>query len=181
MRWFSKNKEVSVKVPDSAQVSVLFVCMGNICRSPTAEGVFRRHVQDAGLAEKIFVDSAGTHAYHVGNPADHRAAAAAVRRGYTLSGIKARKVSADDFSRFDLVLAMDEDNLSNLHEVATAEHRAKVQLFLRFGSKGLDEVPDPYYGGAGGFEHVLDLVEDASNGLLAELQKRIGGVRSSET
>ena len=148
---------------------VLFVCMGNICRSPTAEGVFRHYVEKAGLADRIDVDSAGTHAYHVGEPPDRRAVAAAERRGIALSGIHARRVSDEDFERFDLVVAMDEDNQQRLLDQAPAEHRAKVSLFLSYADCDEIEVPDPYYGGGAGFERVLDLVEEASRGLLKTL------------
>lgn len=151
------------------KISVLFVCMGNICRSPTAEGVFRYHVEGAGLAEHIDIDSAGTHAYHVGEPADRRARAAAERRGMSLDGIRARRVKSDDFERFDHILAMDEDNLARLADEAPAEHRHKLRLFLEFAKNGEREVPDPYYGGAAGFERVLDLVDEASRGLLETL------------
>ena len=143
--------------------------MGNICRSPTAEGVFRYHVEGAGLAEHIEIDSAGTHAYHVGEPADHRARAAAERRGMSLEGIRARRVSSQDFERFDYILAMDEDNLARLEDEAPQEHRHKLRLFLEFAQTGEREVPDPYYGGAAGFERVLDLVDEASRGLLEAL------------
>jgi len=153
------------------KTSVLFVCMGNICRSPTAEGVFRHHVVEAGLIEHIEIDSAGTHAYHVGEPADRRACAAAERRGMSLEGIRARRVSLDDFERFDHILAMDEDNLARLHDEAPEEHRHKLRLFLEFADMEEREVPDPYYGGAAGFERVLDLVEDASRGLLETLAR----------
>lgn len=157
-------------MPESKErTSVLFVCMGNICRSPTAEGVFRYHVEAAGLAEHIDIDSAGTHAYHVGEPADQRARAAAERRGMSLDGIRARRVSSVDFERFDYILAMDEDNLARLEVEAPAEHRHKLRLFLEYSKTGEREVPDPYYGGAAGFERVLDLVDDASRGLLATL------------
>ena len=149
--------------------SVLFVCMGNICRSPTAEGVFRHFVNEAGLADQIETDSAGTHAYHVGEPPDRRASAAAERRGVSLAEIRARRVSDDDFERFDYILAMDEDNQARLLEQAPPEHRAKVALFLSYASVSETEVPDPYYGGGAGFEHVLDLVEEASRGLLETL------------
>ena len=152
-----------------SKTSVLFVCMGNICRSPTAEGVFRFHVEGAGLAEHIEIDSAGTHAYHVGEPADQRARAAAQKRGMSLEGIRARRVSSDDFERFDYILAMDEDNLARLEDEAPPEHRHKLRLFLEFAETGEREVPDPYYGGAAGFERVLDLVEAASRGLLETL------------
>ena len=150
--------------------SVLFVCMGNICRSPTAEGVFRQFVQDAGLADRIKTDSAGTHAYHSNEPADRRAQAAAERRGYSLADIRARPVEVDDFDRFDYVVAMDADNLEVLKERAADEQHVKIRLFLEFSSVTETEVPDPYYGGSAGFERVLDLVEEASRGLLETLQ-----------
>jgi protein-tyrosine phosphatase len=150
-------------------VSVLFVCMGNIFRSPTAEGVFRHFVNEAGLAETIEVDSAGTHAYHVGEPPDRRASAAAERRGVSLTDIKARRVADSDFERFDYIIAMDEDNQARLIDQAPDEYRNKVQLFLSYASVSETEVPDPYYGGAAGFERVLDLVEEASRGLLETL------------
>ena len=140
--------------------------MGNICRSPTAEGVFRHFVTGAGFADQIEADSAGTHAYHVGEPPDRRATAAAERRGVSLAGIRARRVSDDDFERFDYIIAMDQDNQMHLLDQAPDEHRSKVQLFLSFSSEDESEVPDPYYGGSAGFERVLDLVESASRGLL---------------
>jgi low molecular weight protein-tyrosine phosphatase len=154
------------------KTSVLFVCMGNICRSPTAEGVFRHHVNEAGLADLIEADSAGTHAYHVGDPPDRRATAAAERRGVSLAGISARRVCSDDFERFHYIIAMDEDNLMLLLDQAPEEHRSKVRLFLSFSSEEESEVPDPYYGGAAGFERVLDLVESASRGLLEVCVKK---------
>jgi protein-tyrosine phosphatase len=154
------------------KVSVLFVCMGNICRSPTAEGVFRHYVAQAGLDEFFEIDSAGTHAYHVGEPPDRRAQQAAARRGFSLTDIRARRVAPEDFEHFHHIIAMDEDNLVMLHEQADAAHRAKIRLFLEFGSGPETEVPDPYYGGATGFERVLDLVEDASRGLLETLRLR---------
>lgn len=154
------------------KTSILFVCMGNICRSPTAEGVFRHHVAEAGLSERIVVDSAGTHAYHVGSPPDRRAHAAAERRGISLVDIRARRVSDEDFERFDYIIAMDEDNVAHLKDEAPAQYHSKVRLFLEFSSSGQREVPDPYYGGAAGFERVLDLVEDASRGLLETLSRK---------
>jgi protein-tyrosine phosphatase len=147
--------------------------MGNICRSPTAEGVFRKVVSDAELDAAIQIDSAGTHAYHVNEPPDRRACAAAERRGFTLDNIRARRVSVEDFEHFDYILAMDEDNLLILQENAPEHYRGKVNLFLEFA--GMDrplEVPDPYYGGASGFERVLDLVEEASRGLLETLKRQ---------
>ena len=154
------------------QISVLFVCMGNICRSPTAEGVFRHFVQEAGLADRIKIDSAGTHAYHTGEPADRRASAAAERRGYSLADIRARRVQAEDFENFNYIVAMDRLNHVTLIDRADAEHHDKIRLFLEFSSAEEDEVPDPYYGGAAGFDRVLDLVEEASRGLLEALSDR---------
>ncbi len=146
--------------------------MGNICRSPTAEGVFRHMLKEAALAERILVDSAGTHAYHVGEPPDRRAQAAAERRGVSLAGISARRVREEDFEAFDLLLAMDRDNLSLLVQQAEPAHHDKIQLFMDYAAARESEVPDPYYGGATGFERVLDLVEDASRGLLRALRSR---------
>ena len=154
-----------------AKVSILFVCMGNICRSPTAEGVFRHHVTEAGLTERIIVDSAGTHAYHVGEAPDRRARAAAERRGILLDDIRAGRVRGDDFASFDHILAMDRDNLAILRDQADPAEHAKIRLFLDFSGAREIEVPDPYYGGAAGFERVLDLVEDASRGLLEMLRR----------
>lgn len=151
--------------------SVLFVCMGNICRSPTAEGVFRHHVMEAGLADRILVDSAGTHAYHVGEPPDRRATAAAERRGISLGGISARRVADEDFARYDHIIAMDELNLVTLIDRAPQEHHEKIRLFLSYTAGPESEVPDPYYGGSAGFERVLDLVEDASRAMLGTLSK----------
>lgn len=151
--------------------SLLFVCMGNICRSPTAEGVFRHMATDAGIVESLTVDSAGTHAYHVGEPPDRRSREAAARRGYALDTIRARRVTAADFERFDLILAMDRLNLETLRAASDATQHAKLRLFLDYGSSPESEVPDPYYGGATGFERVLDLVEDASESLLAEIRR----------
>jgi protein-tyrosine phosphatase len=153
---------------------VLFVCMGNICRSPTAEGVFRHFVEEGGLSDHIEIDSAGTHAYHTDEPPDRRASAAAARRGYSLTQIRARRVVTKDFEQFDYIVAMDRDNVERLVEQAEVEHHDKIRLFLEFASGQEDEVPDPYYGGAAGFERVLDLVEDASRGLLETLQKSRG-------
>jgi protein-tyrosine phosphatase len=152
---------------------VLFVCLGNICRSPTAEAVFRDLVQREASQLAIEVDSAGTHAYHAGSAPDERAIAAARRRGIDMSRLRARKVEATDFERFDLVLAMDEQNLQRLRQLAPATHRDRVRLFLDYAPKLLRrDVPDPYYGDATGFEEVLDLVEEAARGLLAALSAR---------
>ncbi len=154
------------------KLSVLFVCMGNICRSPTAEGVFRHFVQEAGLADRIKIDSAGTHAYHTGEPADRRASAAAERRGYSLAACRARRVQNEDFEIFNYIVAMDRLNQVTLIDRADAGHHDKIRLFLEFSSAEEDEVPDPYYGGAAGFDRVLDLVEEASRGLLETLSDR---------
>lgn len=155
------------------KISVLFVCMGNICRSPTAEGVFRAMVEAEGPDHlDIFIDSAGTHAYHVGSAPDRRAQQAALRRGIDISGLRARVVEPDDFNRFDYVLAMDNANLEDLKLLCPPEHPVKLERFLFFASDpGTLNVPDPYYGGDAGFERVLDLVENASRGLLAALAK----------
>ena len=151
---------------------ILFVCMGNICRSPTAEGVMRRLLDEAGLAERVHVESAGTGAWHVGNPPDERATLAARRRGVTLAGA-ARQVRATDFRDFDLLIALDRANLRELLAVAPDEAAAeKVRLLREFdpASSGDLDVPDPYYGGDRGFETVLDMVEAACRGLLDELR-----------
>jgi len=148
--------------------------MGNICRSPTAEGVFRKMVVDAGLENQVIADSAGTHAYHCGEGPDRRGMEAAERRGYSLKGLRARRVRETDFEDFDYILAMDNDNLAKLHEVAEDGPTNNLHLFLSFASSTeLTEVPDPYYGGLAGFERVLDLVEDASAGLLAAIRKQL--------
>lgn len=146
---------------------ILFVCMGNICRSPTAEGVTRALAAKRGVADWFEFDSAGTHGYHVGHPPDKRACQAAARRGYDLAALRARQVNEFDFVRFDRILAMDRDNLELLRQACPEEHRGKLGLFLEYAAHCAGaEVPDPYYGGPEGFERVLDMVEDAANGLL---------------
>lgn len=155
------------------KIKVLFVCMGNICRSPTAEGVFSNMVAEKNLAERFQIDSAGTHAYHVGDAPDLRAQKAARERGIELKHIRARKVVAEDFENFDHILAMDDDNHAVLHEVCPQDHAHKIRRFLEYAPHlNLREVPDPYYGGSYGFERVLDLVEQASEGFLQTLQAR---------
>jgi protein-tyrosine phosphatase len=151
---------------------ILFVCMGNICRSPTAEAVFRDYARRHAPELQLEVDSAGTHDYHVGEPPDPRAVKAASRRGLDLSGLRARQVDEADFERFDLILAMDRLNHAMLLERSPPEHHGRIRLLLEFAdaAAGLD-VPDPYYGGAKGFDEVLDLVEEAAAGLLAELRR----------
>jgi len=153
-------------------VKVLFVCMGNICRSPTAEAVFRARVDRAGLGQCITTDSAGTHDYHVGDPPDSRAQRAAKLRGYDMSVLRGRQIEVPDFERFDYILAMDQANFSILHCLRPRDAESQLGLFLEY-SKQRDEreVPDPYYGEAEGFEHVLDLVEDAAEGLLEHIRK----------
>lgn len=152
-------------------VRVLFVCLGNICRSPTAEGVFRRLVEEAGLAEHILIDSAGTHAYHIGEPPDARAQAAAARRGVDLSTLRGRQATEADIRTFDYVLAMDRENLANLRAICPHGCESKLRLFLEFVPHGREkEVPDPYFGGASGFDRVLDMIEDAAEGLLAHIR-----------
>ncbi len=152
-------------------VKVLFICMGNICRSPTAEGVFRHKVEQAGLEDQISIDSAGTHAYHVGNPPDSRAQDAALKRNIDLSSQRARRVCADDFTEFDYVIAMDESNKHDLLSICPDGYEERVHLLLNFSDCNETEVPDPYYGQGRGFEIVLNLVEQASEGLLRQIQQ----------
>jgi protein-tyrosine phosphatase len=153
-------------------MKVLFVCYGNICRSPTAEGVFRHLLTQEAPELRVEVDSAGTAGYHIDHPPDLRSQRAAHARGIDLSGLRARQVTAEDFLRFDLILAMDRDNLQELEAMRPAESRARVRLFLEYAPElGRTEVPDPYYGDARGFEEVLNLSTAASRGLIAALQK----------
>jgi protein-tyrosine phosphatase len=152
---------------------ILFVCMGNICRSPSAEGVFRHLVASRAPALAIEIDSAGTHDYHVGEPPDRRSIAAAARRGIDLSALRARTVDAGDFERFDLILAMDEQNLEELRRRAPERYVERIELMMEYARTPLGSaVPDPYYGGPSGFEQVLDLLEEAAEGLLAHVLER---------
>ena len=160
--------------PAPAPFRVLFVCMGNICRSPTAHGVFESMVQQAGLTDRVQVDSAGTHSYHVGAPPDSRSQAHAAKRGYDLSTQTARALKVEDFSDFDLVLAMDWDNLALAQERCPPHLQHKLRRLAEFFQRhDSPVVPDPYQGGAQGFERVLDLVEDGCEGLLHHVQQRI--------
>ena len=154
--------------------SILFVCMGNICRSPTAHGVFRQKVQQLGLAARIGVASAGTHDHHTGRPPDERAQEHAALRGYDLSDLRARQISAADFERHDLILVMDRDNLARVQARCPPQAQHKIRRFTEFcRQRTADVVPDPYFGGAQGFEQVLDLVEDACDGLLQHVQQQL--------
>lgn len=146
--------------------------MGNICRSPTAEGIFRHLVNSSGLSEKIHIDSAGTHAYHIGKPPDTRAQAAARKRDIDLSSQRARKVKAGDFEEFDYIIAMDDSNISDLEYICPDGREERLHLFLKFAENLNErEVPDPYYGGEQGFETVLDMVEQAAAGLLTNIKE----------
>ncbi|MDH3582317.1 MAG: low molecular weight phosphotyrosine protein phosphatase [Hyphomicrobiales bacterium] len=157
---------------------ILFVCLGNICRSPIGEGIFAHIAAEAGLEGSIFVDSAGTGGWHVGNPPDPRARTAAAARGISISHQRARQVTREDFSDFDLILAMDRDNLETLRRLAGGDPGERVKLLLDYAPEaGLRDVPDPYYGGPQGFEEVLDLIETASRGLLADLT---GGAKPAQ-
>jgi protein-tyrosine phosphatase len=154
------------------RIRVLFVCLGNFCRSPTAEGVFRHLLAQAAPELQVEVDSAGTADYHIGEPPDLRSQRAAMRRGIDLGGLRARQVIRADFAHFDFILAMDHGNLRELKALCPKDSRARLQLFLEYAPDvGQLEVPDPYYGDAAGFEAVLDLTAAASRGLLAALQK----------
>ena len=152
---------------------VLFVCLGNICRSPTAEGVLRHQLQAAGLAEQVHVASAGTGDWHVGKAPDSRTRKAALARGYDLSQQRAQQVKAAHFAEYDLILAMDESNLGRLRALRPHTAVGELDLFLRRYGSAVDEVPDPYYGGSEGFEQVLDLIEAACRELVVEIKGRL--------
>jgi protein-tyrosine phosphatase len=155
-------------------IKVLFVCLGNICRSPTADGVLRHLVAQAKLDNHIYVDSAGTGDWHIGHAPDKRTILTARKRGYDLSVLRARLVEPKDFNEFDYILAMDANNLTNLKRMKPASYKGKLDLFLSFSEQTTyQEVPDPYHGDADDFELVLDLVEDAAQGLLTQLQKQL--------
>lgn len=152
---------------DNKKIRVLFCCMGNICRSPTAHGVFRQLVTDAGYTDIIDIESSGTHAYHTGDPPDSRARSAARRRGLDISDLRARQIKSGDFETFDYILAMDYNNRDILTSQCPAQHRHKLHMFLQYAPHiSHRQVPDPYYGGINGFNHVLDMIEAGSRGLL---------------
>jgi len=158
---------------ESAKVKVLFVCMGNICRSPTAHGVFRHLVRQAGLETLIEIDSAGTHGYHVGAPPDDRAQETARGRGVDIGDLRARRAEVEDFLNYDYILAMDQDNYRGLARICPRGMKDKLMLFMDFAPElRRREVPDPYYGGQQGFEQVFDMVEAAAQGLLDEISRR---------
>ena len=153
--------------------SVIFICMGNICRSPTAEAVLRRELTSAGCADVVLGDSAGTHAYHIGNPPDARSTKTAALRGYQMEALRARQAVREDIEHFDYVLAMDHENLRLIQALAPAHLRDKPRLLMSFAPDyGIDEVPDPYYGGDQGFEQVLDMIEAACAGLIQAIQRQ---------
>ena len=160
------------------RISVLMVCMGNICRSPTAEGLLRQKLIEAGLTHEVAVDSAGTLGSHAGAPPDERAQSHALQRGIDISALRARQIQRRDFERFDLLLAMDEDNLATLMRLCPPGHERRVRLMMDFASRQdspSTEVPDPYYGGPAGFATVLDLLDDACSGLVEHLRHQVGG------
>jgi len=153
--------------------SVVFVCLGNICRSPTAEGVFRHLVEVEGLADKIQIDSSGTSNYHIGYAPDSRAQKQALKRGYDLSYLKARQATPEDFRKFDYICAMDQQNYNDLAVISPDGDIRNLHLFLDFAPDlKINQVPDPYYGGPNGFEDVLDMIEAASRGLLADMKRK---------
>jgi len=155
---------------------VLFVCTGNICRSPTAEAIFRKLAADAGMQDAIFADSAGTHGYHIGEPPDPRAQAAAADRGYDLSGLRARRFERADFERFDLIVAMDRGHFAMLSARAQPPGAHKLKLMMSYARRFKEQdVPDPYYGGPQDFERVIDMLEDAARGLLDSLAEPTKG------
>lgn len=165
-RWFRRS--------DPPRLRVLMVCMGNLCRSPMAEAVLRSKLQRAGLEGTVAVDSAGTHGFHKGSRPDPRAVAQAARRGYRLDGLKSRPLVADDFTRFDLLLAMDRDNLDTLRDRCPPQAHDRLRLLMPFApAAATDEVPDPYYGAVSGFDLALDLIEPACDGLLQDLRRRL--------
>ncbi len=156
----------------TGKINVLMVCLGNICRSPSAHAVFKKLVADAGLSEIISVESAGTGSYHIGEKPDKRSREAAKKRGYSLRGIRAQQLQVEDFSHYDYLLAMDENNFASMLAMAPKQYHHKIRLFMEFANNAAMAVPDPYYSGADGFELVLDLVEEASAGLLSHIKQQ---------
>jgi protein-tyrosine phosphatase len=173
-RWLQADAAPAAARDDPNVTRVLMVCMGNICRSPTAEGVLRAKLRQAGMLGRVEVDSAGTQGYHTGEPPDARAIRHAAQRGYDIAALRARQVAAQDYSRFHWLLAMDEDNLAVLRKQAPAGSAVRTELLMAHATRhpGVREVPDPYYGTAAGFEQVLDLLEDACDGLIAQLRSQ---------
>lgn len=153
--------------------SVLFVCLGNICRSPSAEGVFRALAEREGLLGSLKIDSCGTGSWHIGKQPDSRAIEAAGRRGINIRHLRARKIEAEDLDRFDYVLTMDRSNLADVRDIWHQNGGTEPRLFLEFGNAAVAEVPDPYYGGEEGFEQVLDMIQEASEGLLRDIRERL--------
>jgi protein-tyrosine phosphatase len=154
-------------------VRVLFVCLGNICRSPSAEGVFRALVEKANLQDAVSIDSCGTGDWHIGKAPDPRAIAAAGERGIDISGLQARQFTASDLDNFDYVLVMDRQNLADIKDIWHQNGGTRPALFLDYAASEHDEVPDPYYGGSDGFEQVLDMIQEAGEGLLADIRERL--------
>ncbi len=162
-----------VKMLPKREIGVLFVCLGNICRSPTAEGAFRQCVERAGLDLIVHIDSAGTADYHVGQPPDARAIAAAAKRGIRLKNLRARQIESADFERFDYIIAMDDFNYEDLLALAPTGHSCEISLFMKFAETWPEQtIPDPYYGGQHGFERVLDMIDAAAAGLIADIRKK---------
>jgi protein-tyrosine phosphatase len=180
-KLFQRSRLDTTPPPELARHRVLFVCMGNICRSPTAEGVFRHLVAARAPELSIHIESAGTHAYHIGEPPDPRARRAAARRGVDIGALRARQVQAEDFARFDWIVVMDEQNRAHLRTLSSPEHHSRIRLLLEFAPQlGRADVPDPYYGGANGFDYVLDLVEEAGAGLLETILRAEATARKPE-
>ncbi len=159
---------------DSRKIRILFVCLGNFCRSPMAEGMFRQRIKEAGLEDRIEIDSAGTHDYNVGKPPDARAQMAALRRGVDISRLRGRQVNTEDIRAFDYILAMDRENYKDLRAICPPEHVRKLKMFLDYAPGRRErEVPDPLFGGDAGFERVLDMIEEAAAGLLEDIRDRL--------